>query len=69
MWYNAVMEEKMYTPKQFGQLIGKSVLTLQRWDRKGIFPAYRSPTNRRYYTRAQYLEYMQQGKPKEEKRP
>lgn len=63
------MEEKIYTPKQFGQLIGRSVLTLQRWDRKGILPAYRSPTNRRYYTHAQYLEYMQQGKPKEEKYP
>lgn len=49
--------ENTYSPKQFGQLIGKSVLTLQRWDRAGILPAHRTPTNRRYYTHDQYLEY------------
>jgi len=46
-----------YSPKEFGQLIGKSVETLQKWDRKGILSAHRSPTNRRYYTHDQYLEY------------
>jgi len=35
----------------------KSVNTLQKWDRKGILPAFRSPTNRRYYTHEQYLAY------------
>ncbi len=49
--------EHTYSPKQFGQLIGKSVNTLQKWDRKGILPAFRSPTNRRYYTHEQYLQY------------
>ena len=49
--------EHIYSPKQFGKLIGKSVNTLQKWDRKGIFPAFRSPTNRRYYTHEQYLQY------------
>jgi predicted site-specific integrase-resolvase len=49
--------ERTYSPKQFGGLIGKSVNTLQKWDRKGILPAYRSPTNRRYYTHEQYLQY------------
>ncbi len=49
--------ENTYTPKQFGQLIGKSVNTLQKWDRKGILRAQRSPTNRRYYTHDQYLQY------------
>jgi putative resolvase len=49
--------ENTYSPKQFGALIGKSVLTLQRWDRAGILPAHRTPTNRRYYTYDQYLEY------------
>ena len=49
--------DNTYTPKQFGQLIGKSVNTLQKWDRKGILKAYRSPTNRRYYTHDQYLQY------------
>src|SRR5437660_8712985 len=47
----------MYSPKEFGELIGKSVITLQKWDRKGILKAHRSPTNRRYYTHDQYLEY------------
>lgn len=49
--------EHTYSPKQFGKLIGKSVNTLQKWDRRGILPAYRSPTNRRYYTHEQYLQY------------
>ncbi len=38
-------------------MIGKSVITLQKWDRKGILHAHRSPTNRRYYTHDQYLQY------------
>ncbi len=38
-------------------MIGKSVITLQKWDRKGILHAGRSPTNRRYYTYDQYLQY------------
>jgi len=49
--------EHTYSPKEFGKLIGKSVNTLQKWDRKGILRAYRSPTNRRYYTHEQYLQY------------
>jgi putative resolvase len=49
--------EHTSSPKQFGALIGKSVLTLQRWDKAGIFPAQRTPTNRRYSTQDQYLEY------------
>ena len=49
--------DNTYTPKQFGQLIGKSVNTLQKWDRKGILKAHRAPTNRRYYTHDQYLQY------------
>jgi predicted site-specific integrase-resolvase len=46
-----------YSPKQFGLMIGRSVNTLQKWDRKGILKAHRSPTNRRYYTHDQYLAY------------
>ncbi len=49
--------EHTYSPKQFGKLIGKSVNTLQKWDRKGVLPALRSPTNCRYYTHEQYLQY------------
>ncbi len=49
--------EHTYSPKELGKLIGKSVNTLQKWDRKGILPAFRTPTNRRYYTHEQYLAY------------
>jgi putative resolvase len=49
--------EHTYSPKHFGKRIGKSVNTLQKWDRKGILPAFRSPTNRRYYTHEHYVQY------------
>ena len=49
--------EKIYNVTEFAEMIGKSVKTLQRWDREGILVAYRSPSKRRYYTHAQYLEY------------
>jgi DNA-binding transcriptional MerR regulator len=49
--------ERLYAPREFARLIGRSVATLQRWDRLGILHAYRSPTNRRYYTHTQYLHY------------
>jgi len=37
----------------------KSVNDLQKWDRKGILPTFGSPTNRRYYTHEQYLQYRE----------
>ena len=46
-----------YKPKDFSELIGVSVKTLQRWDREGILIAKRTVTNRRYYTYDQYLQY------------
>src|SRR5438067_12255174 len=49
--------EHTYSPQEFGKLIGRTTNTLQKWDRKGILPAFRSPTNRRYYTHDQYLQY------------
>ena len=49
---------KNYKPKDFAELVGVSVKTLQRWDREGILKAYRTPTERRYYTYAQYLSFM-----------
>lgn len=45
-------------PKDMSQKIGVSVRTLQKWDKAGILKAYRTPTNRRYYTEAQYLQYV-----------
>lgn len=47
-------------PKEFAKLINRTVNTLQRWDREGILKAHRTPTNRRYYTYEQYLEYIGQ---------
>lgn len=38
--------EKVYNVTQFAEMIGKSVKTLQKWDRDGILKAYRSPSNR-----------------------
>ena len=34
-----------------------SVKTLQRWDRDGILKENRTPTDRRYYTYDQYLQF------------
>jgi len=49
--------EHTYSPQELGKLIGRTTNTLQKWDRKGILKAHRSPTNRRYYTHDQYLQY------------
>lgn len=45
-----------YKPKDFAELLGVSVKTLQRWDRDGILKANRTLTDRRYYTYDQYLQ-------------
>ncbi|MCK2000526.1 IS607 family transposase [[Brevibacterium] frigoritolerans] len=50
--------EKQYKPNEFASLINVSVKTLQRWDNEGILIAYRNPSNRRFYTHTQYLEYI-----------
>ena len=47
---------KNYKPKDFAELLGVSVKTLQRWDREGILKANRTLTDRRYYTYDQYLQ-------------
>ena len=48
---------KNYKLKDFAELLGVSVKTLQRWDREGILKANRTPTDRRYYTYDQYLQF------------
>ena len=52
------MKGKIYKTKESAELLGVSVRTLQRWDKKGLLVAHRTPTNRRYYTHEQYLEYI-----------
>ncbi len=49
--------DNTYSPQAFGKLIGRTTNTLQKWDREGILRAHRSPTDRRYYTHDQYLQY------------
>lgn len=60
------MKNNNYKPCEFAELLNISVKTLQRWDREGILHAFRTPTNRRYYTYEQYLEYK--GTTKNEKK-
>lgn len=47
-------------PKEMAKRLGVTVLTLQRWDNNGTLKAYRTSTNRRYYTEEQYLAYISQ---------
>ncbi len=46
-----------YKPKEFSELLNVTVKTLQRWDREKTLVANRTPTNRRYYTYDQYLQF------------
>ncbi|WP_114569842.1 IS607 family transposase [Exiguobacterium flavidum] len=45
-------------PKEFAELIGVSVKTLQRWDEEKTLIVNRNPKGRRFYTYGQYEEYM-----------
>lgn len=53
---DVIILSKHYKPKEFAELLNVSVITLQRWDNNGKLKAFRTPTNRRYYTYEQYLE-------------
>ncbi len=46
-----ILKNNNYKPNEFAELINVSVRTLQRWDVEGKLKAFRTPTNRRYYTR------------------
>ena len=46
-----------YKSKEFAELFNVSIKTLQRWDREKILVANRTPTNRRYYTYNQYIQF------------
>lgn len=48
----------IYKPNEFAKMLGVSVKTLQRWDNDNKLTAFRNPSNRRYYTHNQYIEYM-----------
>ncbi len=51
-----------YKPKEFAELLNVTVKTLQRWDREKTLVANSPPTNRRYYTYDQYLQFKGIGK-------
>lgn len=53
----------MLKPKEMAERLGVTVRTLQTWDRNGKLPAHRTPTNQRYYTEEQYLNYIGQSIP------
>jgi predicted site-specific integrase-resolvase len=46
-----------YTITEAANLLNRTVKCLQRWDRLGTLKAYRTQTNRRYYTENQILEF------------
>ena len=50
--------DKQYKINEFAKMINVSVRTLQRWDNEGTLKAFRTPTDRRYYTHTQYLAYI-----------
>ena len=54
----SIME--IYSISEMAKKIGKSVKTLQRWDRNGILVAKRTCTNRRYYTDEDIQHVLQQ---------
>ncbi|MBS5331726.1 MAG: helix-turn-helix domain-containing protein [Subdoligranulum variabile] len=48
-------------PSEFASRIGVCLKTVQTWDNRGIFPARRTPTNRRYYTEEDVENYFKGG--------
>lgn len=56
----------IYKPKEMAKKLNVTVRTLQRWDNTGKLPAKRSPTNRRYYTDDQLLQFL--GKPRDDRK-
>lgn len=58
----------MLKPKEMAERLNVTAKTLQVWDRKGTLVAFRTPTNRRYYTEKQYLEFTGQTKSQSERR-
>ena len=49
---------KLYKIHEMAEKLGVSIKTLQRWDNAGKLKAKRTPSNQRYYTEDQYLDYM-----------
>jgi putative resolvase len=50
--------DRAYPPREFVRMVGRTVHTLQRWDREGRLFAKRTSTNQRYYTYEDYLRVL-----------
>jgi predicted site-specific integrase-resolvase len=61
-----MLMKNTYSPREFSKLIGRTVKTLQRWDREKTLVANRTINNRRYYTHDQYVAII--GQPVAEKK-
>ena len=48
----------IYRPGEFAKKIGRSVSSLQKWDRAGKLKARRTSTNRRFYTDQDFRTVM-----------
>ena len=48
----------MLKPNEMAKRLNVTVGTLQRWDREGKLKAYRTQTNRRYYTEEQVNNFL-----------
>ena len=53
-----------YQIGEFAKLIGVSMITLRRWDERGVFVADRSPLGNRIYTQEHYEKYIDMTKKK-----
>ncbi len=47
------MKKELYSPKEAAQILGVSVLTLQRWDNTGKVNAVRTPNGRRRFSKSE----------------
>ncbi|MCC0743925.1 MerR family transcriptional regulator [Clostridioides sp. ZZV14-6044] len=47
-----------YKPEEFANIIGVTVRTLKNWDKNGKLKAFRTVTNRMYYTEEHYMKCM-----------
>jgi len=58
---------RIFTVTEAAQRVHRSVKTLQRWDREGVWTAQRTPTGRRFYTEEQIQHFLGQVPPVHER--
>lgn len=52
------MLQKRMKTGEVAKLLGLNIRTLQRYDKPGLLPARRTPTNRRYYLESDVTEFI-----------